>query len=103
MPDFHARLLAGRSVAIACPKLDDPTGYLEKLATMFAHARPKSVTVARMTVPCCSGLLRLVHEAREVAGSTLPITDLVVGHDGQVVENNTDECGTAQGQSRQVS
>jgi hypothetical protein len=103
MPDFHARLLAGRSVAIACPKLDDQTGYLEKMATMFAHARPKSLTVARMTVPCCSGLLRLAHEARRVAGSTLPITDLVVGHDGQIVETRTDECEPAPGRSRRVS
>jgi ferredoxin len=89
MPDFHARLLNGRSVVLACPKLDDQTGYLEKLALVFAHADLRSVTVARMLVPCCGGLLRLVRQARDLAGSDLPITDLVVGHNGIIVETNT--------------
>jgi ferredoxin len=90
MPDFHTRLLQGRSVAIACPKLDDQTGYLEKLTTLFAHTNPRSVTVARMVVPCCGGLLRLVHQARDLAGSRLPITDLVIGPNGQITETNND-------------
>jgi ferredoxin len=88
MPDFHARLLQGRSVVLACPKLDDQAGYLEKLAFMFANAGLRSVTVARMTVPCCGGLLRLVRQARDVAGSSLPITDVVIGHNGSIVETN---------------
>lgn len=90
MPDFHARLLAGRAVAIACPKLDDQTGYLEKLAAMFAGAGLNSATVARMSVPCCGGLLRLVCQARDLAGSTLPITDLVIGHNGYITQMNTE-------------
>ena len=96
MPDFHARLLAGRAVAIACPKLDDQTGYPEKLAALFADARLNSVTVARMSVPCCGGLLRLVHKARDLAGSSLPITDLVIGHNGYIAEMNTNACVPAQ-------
>ncbi len=90
MPDFHARLLHGRAVAIACPKLDDQTGYLEKLAAMFAGAGLNSVTVARVTVPCCANLLRLVRRARDLAGSALPITDMVIGHDGYIAETSTD-------------
>jgi NAD-dependent dihydropyrimidine dehydrogenase PreA subunit len=103
MPDFHESLLKGRTVAIACPKLDDQTGYLEKLATMLADARPKSVTVARMTVPCCGGLLRLVHEARDVAGSTVPVTDYVIGHDGVVIEKNIARLGPGRARIRNVS
>ena len=92
MADFHARLLAGRAVVIACPKLDDQTGYLEKLTAIFAEAILNSVTVARMSVPCCGGLLRLVHEARDQAGSTLPIADVVIGHNGYTTEMRTDAC-----------
>ncbi len=96
MPDFHARLLQGRAVAIACPKLDDQTGYLEKLTAMFAGAGLNSVTVARVTVPCCAGLLRLVRRARDLAGSTVPITDMVIGPDGHIAEANTDAPGPEQ-------
>jgi Pyruvate/2-oxoacid:ferredoxin oxidoreductase delta subunit len=96
MPDFHQRLLNGRSVALACPKLDDQTGYVEKLALMFAHADLRSVTVARMLVPCCGGLLRLVRQARDLAGSELPITDIVIGHNGIITETNTETCASGE-------
>jgi len=103
MPDFHATLLAGRAVAVACPKLDDQTGYLEKLAAMFAGANTSSVTVARMSVPCCGGLLRLVRDARDLAGSTSPVTDLVIGHDGRIVHMTSDAYGPAQAQRPEMS
>ncbi len=82
---FHPELLAGRALAIACPKLDDDTGYVEKITALFAEARPASVTVARMEVPCCGGLVRMVLEGRARAGSELPVTEVVVGVEGGVV------------------
>ena len=83
MAGFHERLLAGRSLLVACPKLDDPEGYLEKLEHLFAHARPESVTVARMQVPCCGGLLQMALLARQRAGSDCPVHDVVVGLRGE--------------------
>ncbi len=83
--DFHRRLLRGRAVVIACPKLDDPDGYVEKLATVFGSARPASVTVAHMEVPCCTGILRMVLQARRLSGSELPVRDLTVGTRGTIV------------------
>jgi len=59
---------------------------------MFADAGLNSVTVARMSVPCCGGLLRLVHEARDQAGSILPIANVVIGHNEYITEMNTDAC-----------
>ena len=90
MPDFHARLLADRAVALACPKLDDQTGYQEKLSAMFAEMAPSSVTVARMQVPCCGGLLHLVRQARDLGDSTVPITDVVIGHNGCITGASSD-------------
>ncbi len=43
--DFHARFLAGHALAIACPKLDDPTGYVEKLAAMISEGGLRSLTI----------------------------------------------------------
>jgi len=81
---FHLGLLAGRSLIIACPKLDDPTGYLEKLTDLFREAAPRSVTIARMEVPCCRGLNRLVLDARAAAGADTPVREVVIGLEGQI-------------------
>ena len=82
---FHAQMLAGRSLVIACPKLDDTTGYIEKLTALFAEARPKSITVARMEVPCCGGLIQLALKARQAAKSSTPIHETVVGIQGEIL------------------
>jgi len=84
-PDFHRRLLAGKSLAIACPKLDDVGPYETKLAAIFAENPVRSVTVAHMEVPCCSGIVRLVEHALARAGRTdLQLHDVTVGIDGSV-------------------
>ncbi|OQB28808.1 MAG: Ferredoxin-3 [Candidatus Hydrogenedentes bacterium ADurb.Bin179] len=85
---FHPRFLQGKAIAIACPKLDNPDGYLEKLTVLFQQAAPRSVTVVRMEVPCCTGLLRWVLAAREQAGSNLPIEEIIIGVEGTAVGRN---------------
>lgn len=79
---FHEDFLAGRSVAIACPKLDDAGAHVEKLAELFAAARPRSVTVVHMEVPCCFGLTSLVERAGELAGLEAPIEDVTITVEG---------------------
>jgi len=81
-PDFHRRLLAGKRVIIACPNLDDAGGYVQKLAAIFAENAVRSVTVAHMEVPCCSGLVTLVRQALELSGRTLPFHVLEVDIQG---------------------
>ena len=82
---FHAELLKGRALVIACPKLDDDRGYMEKMIDFFTEAKVASVTVARMEVPCCGGLVRLVVEARDRAESPLQVEEIVVGVEGGIV------------------
>ncbi len=86
---FHPEFLKGKALVIACPKLDDDQGYLEKLIDLFTDAKPASVTVARMEVPCCGGLVRLVTEARDRAESTLKIEEVIVGVEGGIVGHRT--------------
>ena len=81
---FHPDLLKGRKLVIACPKLDDPAGYLEKLTELIRLNDLGSLTVAIMSVPCCTGLYRLVERAVEASGVPMPIRKLVVGIDGTV-------------------
>ncbi len=85
---FHGDLLKGNRLVIACPKLDETEGYAEKLAEIFRQNHLKSLTVAVMTVPCCSGLLRLVERALELSGVSLTLKKVVVGIDGRIVERD---------------
>ena len=89
MPDFQDRLLAGekKTLAIACPKLDDVEPYIEKLASIFANNAIRSLTVAHMEVPCCSGMVALTTEALRRSGRTdLALRDVTVRTSGSVVD-----------------
>lgn len=83
---FHEQLLKGRRLVIACPKLDDKDGYLEKLTEIFAENNIRGVTVAVMEVPCCQGLRVLVEKALAASGKVLPYRRLTVKLDGAVEE-----------------
>lgn len=82
-PDFHRRFLDGRTVAVACPKLDPGQESVDRLAAIFAHAQPRRVVVARMTVPCCGGLVQMCEIAKQRAGSDVPIEVEVIAPNGE--------------------
>ncbi|WP_129126994.1 iron-sulfur cluster-binding oxidoreductase [Geomonas oryzae] len=80
---FHSDLLKGKALAIACPKLDDSTPYVEKLARIFAENDVKSITVAIMEVPCCRGLDMMVRQALAQSGKEIPLETAVIGINGE--------------------
>lgn len=84
--DFHADLLRGRAVVMACPKLDDTGGYVEKLTEMIRQNDLVDITVARMEVPCCSGIVHMVQQARQRAGKDVPVTEVLISIRGQVLD-----------------
>jgi NAD-dependent dihydropyrimidine dehydrogenase PreA subunit len=83
--DFHQRFLQGKPVIIGCPKLDQTDAYVRKLAQILHLARPRSLTVVHMEVPCCSGLTRIAEHARAAAESDLPLKDVTVSIRGEVL------------------
>ena len=85
-PKLHTDLLAGRKLIIACPKLDDTGDYVEKLAAIFAGNSIRSLTVARMEVPCCGGLSHIVGEALTRSGRDIPIETVTIGIQGDVLD-----------------
>jgi len=87
LADLHKRLLAGRTLAIACPKLDDVEPYIAKLTAIFTTHNVRSVTVARMEVPCCQ-LDAIARKALAQAGKDTPLTVVTVGIAGQVIDVN---------------
>ncbi len=77
---FHKELLNGRILIILCPKLDtDIDGYVEKLAQIFRSHDIKSITIARMEVPCCGGTVMIVQKALELSGKSIPVTTRIIG------------------------
>jgi ferredoxin len=84
--DFHRRFLAGRSLAIACPKLDAQQDvYLDKLTALIDFAGIRSLTVLTMEVPCCRGLLRLAMQASEAAGRKIPVKWIEISVQGEIL------------------
>jgi NAD-dependent dihydropyrimidine dehydrogenase PreA subunit len=83
---FHADLLKGRILIIFCPKLDAGIdGYIEKLAEIFTRHPIKTITIARMEVPCCGGVRYVVDKALEKAGKKIPVVEKTITIQGEVV------------------
>jgi len=81
---FHDGLLAGRALVVGCPKLDDNAFYAKKLGEILARSDIRSVTVARMEVPCCGGIAMAARQAIAASGKAIPLRDVVVGIDGEL-------------------
>jgi NAD-dependent dihydropyrimidine dehydrogenase PreA subunit len=87
-PDVHWRYIRGRSVVIACPKLDQTQGYVEKLAGIFSRNNIPRAIVLRMEVPCCGGLTMLVNEALKISKPDgLAVDEVTMNLDGEIIEN----------------
>lgn len=85
--DFHSKWLKGKSLAIACPKLDsDQEAYVEKIQSMFDEAKINTLTVMIMQVPCCGGLTRIAQAAMQRASRKVPVKVVVVSIDGDILQ-----------------
>jgi Pyruvate/2-oxoacid:ferredoxin oxidoreductase delta subunit len=91
--DFHRRFLAGKTLLIGCPKLDSADFYRKKLAQIFIQNDIKSVDVVYMEVPCCFGLVHLVHESLKESGKDIPLKLTKVGIRGEILETIEAEHG----------
>jgi len=79
---FHRDFIQGRITLIGCPKLDDNQFYIEKMAEIFRINAPKSITVVRMEVPCCGGIVTAVKQAMLSSGVIVPYNEVTIGIDG---------------------
>lgn len=86
MGNFHANHLKGKSLFIACPKLDSNLEvYQQKLLALIDQAEVNTITVMIMEVPCCGGLLQMVKTAAEKASRKAPVKYVQVGVQGEVI------------------
>ncbi|MFZ0283567.1 MAG: 4Fe-4S binding protein [Bacteroidales bacterium] len=88
MGNFHSKYLKGKSLAIACPKLDHNTDiYIEKLTALIDQAKVNTITVMMMEVPCCGGLLQMVRAASAKAVRKVPVKQMIAGISGEVLKD----------------
>lgn len=80
---FHRDFMKNRITLIGCPKLD-AVNYAEKLTQILRGNNIRSVTVVRMTVPCCGGLSYAVQTAMENSGKSIPLTVVTITPDGRL-------------------
>ena len=85
--DFHRDFLKNKSLAIACPKLDEGLEvYEEKIRSMIDEAEINTLTVMIMQVPCCGGLLQVAQKAAQRASRKIPIKCIMVSLQGEVLK-----------------
>ena len=83
--NIHGDFIKGRITLIGCPKLD-MTDYSEKLTEIIKKNEIKSISVLRMSVPCCGGLTQMVKQAIVNSGKMIPWDVTVVSPDGDIID-----------------
>jgi len=85
--DFHSNWLKGKSLAIACPKLDSNQEiYMQKLVAMIDQAQINTLSVMIMEVPCCAGLFQMAKAAVSQAQRKIPVKRVIVGIKGDILK-----------------
>jgi ferredoxin len=79
---FHQDLLKGKILLVGCPKLDDLALYRQKITQILKNNKVRSVTYARMEVPCCCGLINIIQDAISQAAEKIPFTEIVISIKG---------------------
>ena len=83
---FHPEFLNGKTLAIACPKLDQGTDiYVQKITSLIDDAQINTLTVMMMEVPCCGGLGQMVQMAANQAKRKVPIKQIMISVQGEVL------------------
>lgn len=82
---LHHDFIRNRIVAIACPKLDDTSKYVDKLAEIIRLNDLRSLEVVMMEVPCCSGLGAIVDSALKQSGENLVIKKRHISIEGNLI------------------
>jgi NAD-dependent dihydropyrimidine dehydrogenase PreA subunit len=82
---FHSEFMRGKITLIGCPKLDG-VDYSEKLAGIISGNNIKSLTIARMEVPCCGGIEHAAVTALKNSGKFIPWRVVTLETNGAIKE-----------------
>jgi len=83
--NFHKDFIKGRVTLVGCPKLDG-VSYATKLGMILQENDIRSITLVRMTVPCCGGLSYAAQTALENCGKDIPLKIITISPDGRIIQ-----------------
>ena len=83
--DFHRKFMKDKITIVGCPKLDN-IDYSNKLTQIIAYNNIKSITVVRMSVPCCGGMTYAVETALKKSGKDIPLNIHIISTDGDIIK-----------------
>jgi NAD-dependent dihydropyrimidine dehydrogenase PreA subunit len=85
LANFHEDLLKGKVLLVGCPKLDDAEFYRRKLTEILRANDVRTITVAHMEVPCCSGLVSILRDSIRDAGKDIPLDEVTITIKGETL------------------
>lgn len=84
-PNIH-QFMKNKVTLIGCPKLDN-IDYSEKITAILEQNDIQSITIVRMEVPCCGGIVSYVKTALQNSGKMIPWHIITIATDGEILEN----------------
>ncbi|ACD25094.1 4Fe-4S ferredoxin [Clostridium botulinum] len=83
--NFHNKFMKNRITLIGCPKLDN-VDYSEKLIEILNYNEINSITIVRMEVPCCAGIVNATKKALMESGKVIPWQIVTISTSGEILE-----------------
>lgn len=84
--NVHNEFMRNNITLIGCPKLDH-INYADKLTEILKRNSINSLTILRMEVPCCSGLVNAVKEAMKNSNTMIPWRVVTISTDGAIIKD----------------
>ena len=88
-PNINRDFVKGRVVMMGCPKFDDAQMYVDRFTEIFQTGKVQTVTILIMEVPCCSAMLQIIKKARDDAGSSVPVRQVVISTQGSIINDQS--------------
>ena len=85
--NFHQDFIRDHVTLVGCPKLD-AIDYSIKLTEILKQNDIRSITVARMEVPCCGGIEFAVKRALQESGKLIPWSVVTISTEGQIIDRS---------------
>lgn len=82
---FHENFMKDHVTIIGCPKLDEGN-YADKLQEIIEDNDIKEITVVRMEVPCCGGIVFALENALANIEKEIPVKTHIISIEGDILE-----------------